>query len=386
MKRKNLINKNDIGGQSILEDIFHNYGVKQGPYITDNIKRNLDLGKKKYLFDKYTNINNDAEIKYKIARGEYNEIQDNINKENDRLFKYRNLNSNNLYKFLGVLGNTLKGIGSAGKNIFQGVKSTVESVSKGVLNTANIGKGVIIKTIVLLILIGLLIGALVWFFKSNDPNKTFDYSSDNTSMFFFQTNGGKKSIFTDIFNKIYNIIPEQYKINFNIFKNNINKFFGNDYKGINRETTNEGRFDGINHIKFQDEDKIVSMMKPNDIKWNVNFDNYPNIDFNKLPIDLKKNIFNSNLNEGFILEARGKQFANDTGSVFIYEMDENKYPFINSKTKANFYDLKNKIIDVNNYKYTDVPIRFEYKDGTYNYPDIQTMNNEYKKEKRKNEK
>jgi hypothetical protein len=387
MKRKNLNANNNKGGQSIVEDVFHNYGVKQGPYITDDIKRNIELGKKKYLFDKYTNINKDAEIKYKIARGEYNEIQDNINKENNRLFKYRKLNSENFNKRFELLRKTVNGIGSGFATTLSGIKSTIESLSRGVLNTGNIGKGVIIKTIVLLILIGLLIGALVWFFKSNDPNKTFDYSSDSTSMFFFKTDGGKTSLFTGMFNKINNIIPEQYKVNFNIFKNNINKFFGNDYNGINRETTNEGRYDGINHIKFQDEDKVISMMKPNDIKWNVNFDNYPNIDFNKLPNDLKKKIFDSDKDEGFKLEAVGEQFANDTGSVFIYKMDENKYPFTNSTTKANFYHLKNNNnINVNNYKYTDVPIAFKYENGSYKYPDIEKINNEYKKEKRKNEK
>ena len=55
MKRKNLKNR---GGQSIVEDVFQNYGVKQGPFITDNIKRNIDLNKTNYLKTKYKNIIN----------------------------------------------------------------------------------------------------------------------------------------------------------------------------------------------------------------------------------------------------------------------------------------------------------------------------------------
>lgn len=373
MKKKNLKNR---GGQSMVEDVFHNYGVKQGPYITDDIKRNIELGKEKYLNKKYKNINTDAEKQYNIARGQYNEIEDYLDKENNRLFKYRKLNSEKFFKTMGVVGGIFKGLGNATASLGNGLYNTVTSLGKGLGNTANIGKGVIIKTIVLLILIGLLIGALVWFFKSNDPNKTFDYSSDNTSMFFFQSSGAKTSLFTDMFNKINNIIPDKYKINFNIFKNNVNKFFGNDFSGTNRETISEGRYDGINHIKFNNEDKIISMMKPNDIKWNVKFDNYPNIDFNKLPEDVKKQIYDENRDEGFTITANGKQIGNDSGSIFIYEMTDNKNsPFDNSKTKANFYELKDKNINPNKYKYSDVPIDFEYnkEKGTFEYPNFQDI-------------
>ena len=352
MKKKNPIK----GGQSIVEDVFRNYGVKQGPYITDDIKRNIELGKKKYLLNKYKNINEKAEIYNKIAKGEYNILQDTIDKKNDRLFKYKKLAYDTRIK---IVNSASKIIGS----ILSGIGSFFKSLGTGVKNLGNIGKGVIIKTIVLLILIALLIGALVWFFKSNNPNNIFDYSNENTSMFFFKLDR-PPSLFTDMFNQINNIIPDRYKVNFNIFKNNINRVIGNDLNGIKRETIDQGRYDGINHIKFENDDKIISIMKPRDIKWNVNFDNYPNIDYNKLPNDVKTKIYDKK--EAFTLTATSTQLNNDTGSIFTYRMDDTKSPFQDitdeddkSKIKPNVYQLRNdKNINENQYKYKKVSIDF----------------------------
>lgn len=352
MKKKNPIK----GGQSIVEDVFRNYGVKQGPYITDDIKRNIELGKKKYLLNKYKNINEEAEIYNKIAKGEYNILQDTIDKKNDRLFKYKKLAYDTRIK---IVNSVSKIVGS----ILSGIGSFFKSLGTGVKNLGNIGKGVIIKTIVLLILIALLIGALVWFFKSNNPNNIFDYSNENTSMFFFKLDR-PPSLFTDMFNQINNIIPDRYKVNFNIFKNNINRVIGNDLNGIKRETIDQGRYDGINHIKFENDDKIISMMKPRDIKWNVNFDNYPNIDYNKLPNDVKTKIYDKK--EAFTLTATSTQLNNDTGSIFTYKMDDTKSPFQDitdeddkSKIKPNVYQLRNdKNINENQYKYKKVSIDF----------------------------
>lgn len=352
MKKKNPIK----GGQSIVEDVFRNYGVKQGPYITDDIKRNIELGKKKYLLNKYKNINEEAEIYNKIAKGEYNILQDTIDKKNDRLFKYKKLAYDTRIK---IVNSASKIIGS----ILSGIGSFFKSLGTGVKNLGNIGKGVIIKTIVLLILIALLIGALVWFFKSNNPNNIFDYSNENTSMFFFKLDR-PPSLFTDMFNQINNIIPDRYKVNFNIFKNNINRVIGNDLNGIKRETIDQGRYDGINHIKFENDDKIISIMKPRDIKWNVNFDNYPNIDYNKLPNDVKTKIYDKK--EAFTLTATSTQLNNDTGSIFTYKMDDTKSPFQDitdeddkSKIKPNVYQLRNdKNINENQYKYKKVSIDF----------------------------
>jgi len=352
MKKKNPIK----GGQSIVEDVFRNYGVKQGPYITDDIKRNIELGKKKYLLNKYKNINEEAEIYNKIAKGEYNILQDTIDKKNDRLFKYKKLAYDTRIK---IVNSASKIVGS----ILSGIGSFFKSLGTGVKNLGNIGKGVIIKTIVLLILIALLIGALVWFFKSNNPNNIFDYSNENTSMFFFKLDR-PPSLFTDMFNQINNIIPDRYKVNFNIFKNNINRVIGNDLNGIKRETIDQGRYDGINHIKFENDDKIISIMKPRDIKWNVNFDNYPNIDYNKLPNDVKTKIYDKK--EAFTLTATSTQLNNDTGSIFTYKMDDTKSPFQDitdeddkSKIKPNVYQLRNdKNINENQYKYKKVSIDF----------------------------
>lgn len=352
MKKKNPIK----GGQSIVEDVFRNYGVKQGPYITDDIKRNIELGKKKYLLNKYKNINEEAEIYNKIAKGEYNILQDTIDKKNDRLFKYKKLAYDTRIK---IVNSVSKIVGS----ILSGIGSFFKSLGTGVKNLGNIGKGVIIKTIVLLILIALLIGALVWFFKSNNPNNIFDYSNENTSMFFFKLDR-PPSLFTDMFNQINNIIPDRYKVNFNIFKNNINRVIGNDLNGIKRETIDQGRYDGINHIKFENDDKIISIMKPRDIKWNVNFDNYPNIDYNKLPNDVKTKIYDKK--EAFTLTATSTQLNNDTGSIFTYKMDDTKSPFQDitdeddkSKIKPNVYQLRNdKNINENQYKYKKVSIDF----------------------------
>jgi len=364
MKKKNPIK----GGQSIVEDVFRNYGVKQGPYITDDIKRNIELGKKKYLLNKYKNINEEAEIYNKIAKGEYNILQDTIDKKNDRLFKYKKLAYDTRIK---IVNSASKIIGS----ILSGIGSFFKSLGTGVKNLGNIGKGVIIKTIVLLILIALLIGALVWFFKSNNPNNIFDYSNENTSMFFFKLDR-PPSLFTDMFNQINNIIPDRYKVNFNIFKNNINRVIGNDLNGIKRETIDQGRYDGINHIKFENDDKIISIMKPRDIKWNVNFDNYPNIDYNKLPNDVKTKIYDKK--EAFTLTATSTQLNNDTGSIFTYKMDDTKSPFQDitdeddkSKIKPNVYQLRNdKNINENQYKYKKVSIDFVDDNNYDNYQNI----------------
>lgn len=371
MKKKNLIKK---GGQSIVEDVFRNYGVKQGPYITDDIKRNLVLGKKKYLLNKYKNINEEAEIYNKIAKGEYDTLQDTIDKKNDRLFKYKKLAYDTRIKIVNSAANIIK-------STLSGIFSFFKSLGSGTLSLANIGKGVIIKTIVLLILVALLIGALVWFFKSNNTNNIFDYSNENTSMFFFKLDR-PPSLFTDMFNQINNIIPDRYKVNFNIFKNNINRVIGNDLNGINRETIDNGRYDGINHIKFDDDDKIISMMKPRDIKWNVNFDNYPNIDYNKLPNHVKSKIYDKK--EAFTLTATSTQLNNDTGSIFTYRMNDTKSPFKDitdqddkSKIKPNVYELrKDTDINENLYKYKKVSIDFV--DDT-NYDTYENIKNSYEK-------
>jgi hypothetical protein len=172
--------------------------------------------------------------------------------------------------------------------------------------------------------------------------------------FYFKTN--RPSFMSTFTNTLSGFVPERYQTNFTAFKNSFNKTLGNDLTAnsrnkYNRENIgNKGRYDGIYHIKNDNRDNIFSTIKPGDIKWDLEINNYKNTDFFKLPSNIQ-DIYNkpeyTSVNIPVITE----------NGTYIYKLDNNAY-YGNNPAKK---------IKIENFPYTD--------DKSSIYGNIFTLNN-----------
>jgi hypothetical protein len=174
--------------------------------------------------------------------------------------------------------------------------------------------------------------------------------------FYFKTN--RPSFMSSFSNTLMGFVPERYQTNFTSFKNSFNKTLGNDLNAnsrnkYNRENIgNKGRYDGIYHIKYDNNDKIYSTIKPGDIKWDLEINNYKNSDFFKLPSNIQA-IYNTSNDTTVNIPVNVDK---DTG-IYSYKLDNNAY-FGSNPTKK---------INANNFPYTD--------DTSSIYGNIFTLNN-----------
>jgi hypothetical protein len=387
MKRK--------GGESLLENIIPIKNAnKKGIYIADDIEYNVRQGKKNELIKKYQDNLNEAKeevIRERLRKN--NELKEEENQIKKDVFLTKEKERTDKVKFfwitvIGNLFNFLFKILLLIIDLAKIVKNFIINIGSGIKNAGNIGDGVIIKTLLLiLLLIGMFFGFNYLFYKKELKNGDINslVSTDKAySSFLFKTE--TPSFFGNLSRSLLDNLPQEYKINYNIFKNKLNSFVGNDiYEiiGKKRGIITDGINDGIYHIKKQgDSGNTYSTLKPNDITIELNDKlsilKDENIDYNKLPDKIKEDYPIKSIIIPVILK-------ND---MWYYNIDKEKYfdgttdikstnPLYNNLFKGTemanefkFNKIKALIYNNKNVSKNNIDNMFNYINSKYIYPDI----------------
>jgi len=411
MRKKTLIKnyKKKKGGESFISNII---GDKQGPLIPENITNEVDKGNKQVLLNKYKRIKEDAEKEYIRVKQLYDD--DQINAENaskrfwnfiikvigpvlSKLIIYFGYSINLLLKIIEKIIVFSRYIIDFIRSFFWTFKTIIIDILKS--------RGIILVFLIFIIVIIIIISLI---YGGGMPNP-FQGNNifQNTSAQITSFNQLKpESPYSILSKQLQNLIPipDEYSNQFNKFKNDFYKFFGKDtiLEDINtsdRETIKEGRYDSIYHIKKSDEiniDKIYNIIKPKSITITHDIINQNNIDYYKLPENIKKedkyNINNYSINVDISSNTSGK-FYYDMDNAYYYSNTDvtkkeikkintnNLSPFITSTIKNSddiiytSYNIRH--IPIENYLYTDIDILnpkvkknmlFKYENNKYNYP------------------
>jgi hypothetical protein len=395
--------KTKKGGTSFLENIGFKNINKKGIYIADDVDYNIRQGKKDDLIKKYEDNLNEAreKVKYEKEAKERKDIDERIQNEKDRLtIEERKLRTNKRQYFFTflfkIVGNSISHFFKYGfkfiyflEKLFTKLWKIICDICSGLGKSFNIGQGVIIKTIILiLIIIAIFFSVNAFIHKKGSGNTPTDninnlVSTDkNYSSFLINTN--TPTLFGKMSNSFYNAIPDDYKIQFNFFKNKFNSIIGNDiYElvGTPREELKHGNNDGIYHIKKNDDDKnTYTSLKPKEIEIPISsISTLTNTDYNNLSDKLKEiySIDNpiiipiKNENDIWIYDIDNIKFKGNNDTIKKYFND--KYISFLEKTD-NINEFKIKKIKSNIYNNDDKSISsimnkiFSYKDGKYIYP------------------
>ena len=320
---------------------------KEGSFIPENIKYEVKMGHDNSLLDEYKIRKENANKEYDIIFDKYKQEQDEI----DKGFEKKNKSSLYWLKVETFIFNIIKSIFSSANTLFNNFYKVITSLGKAffvsfklgidtVFKFANIGNGAIIKTIILILIILFCIGATIGFFSNPNNVSKFDFNNSTNMDFYFKTN--TPSFMSTFSNTLIGFIPEQYQTNFTAFKNSFNKTLGNDLpansrnKYIRENIGNKGRYDGIYHIKYNDENTIYTTIKPGNIKWNLDINNYKNTDFFKLPSNIQ-NIYNTSNYTSVNIPVKTEN------GIYVYKLDDSAY----------FGDNPSKKINNLNFPYTD---------------------------------
>jgi len=383
------------GGRTTLEKII---GVEsEGPFISDNITQKVEKYQGTNLKEEYKLRKELAEQNYKIANEQFENEGDKIDKIQDRRYKYDKLHSDDFFRkfalFIKALGSilytSLKYIFKIGKEIVNKLRDTLKLIGGGAKNIGELipkfldQRGAIVKFILLLIFIALLLGAVIGFFGTKG-SPTLGKATNSSKMDVF-VNMKPKSFLTNFSDSFNSMIPDKYKIQFTSFRNNFNRFLGNDVIGNSidnqpREFITEGRYNGITNIKVStDKEQIYNLYKPNDKIMEIDIDLYKNsgIDFYKLPISiqekiLKKNNSNGKFNYKFNVQ---EKITNDGRTKYAYVFNDSSIPIETDINLVNNFNINSKPIKPIRITEKDIEknktrLMFEYTNGNFSYPNI----------------
>ncbi len=328
--------KTNKGGKSFLENLpyIKDNVNRYGPFIADDVDYAIRNKSDKELLDKYEKEVEDANIKIIQAK----EKKDRSDKENELLNeKERNdierkkliqqkrehewdVISGILFRFFEFSGRIINFFTNYGGSF---IKNLLDFIAK----FGNIADGAVIKILLCILIIVALFFGISAFFGSKSPNENINRNigelgntNKNFNSFLIKTES--KSFFKDVGNYFTNLVPEEYQVSFNKFRNATNKLVGNDIMtidGVPREVITEGRNDGIYHIKLpNDPTYTYTTIKPMNINLNISdIRNIPDADFNKLPLKIQNEY---SIENNYILEAE----TEDRSGLWYYNADNIK--------------------------------------------------------------
>jgi len=398
------------GGRTTLENII---GLSdEGPLITENLYQRVKKHKGTDLKDEYKMRKEIKDAEYKIAHDEFKDEEERNFVLADKQFKYNKLHKDDfmnkmklivysiggIFKFFGELIpkliNTAKDIGlKIGSMVGNGAFNTY----KGALGIFDIGRGAVVKFLLLLLFIALIIGA-AFGFSGNRGGGNMSGARNNNN-FKLLVSQKDNSIFGQLTSSLDSMIPDAYKIQFTGFRNSFNKMVGNDtvanlIDNQPRETINTGRYNGITNVKKNnDNERIYNIFRPSNKTLTIDLDSYKetDIDFYKLPKGVQDDILN--IENGIKLNKIGDnnkyEFnfivktakTTDGREKYKYEMNSNAtIPIETDRTLQNYFNIISKPINPisitqkdyeknrNNLMFNFVDNKFEYpKDDFYKY-------------------
>lgn len=351
------------------ENFINNLIKVEGRFIPDNIEQAVISGRKTELIDKYRRKKDIAEKQAIETKQAYDERQKNLEIEENRGLKreiLQNQKNGENIKIAAVGFNWLfKNLKSLVSIVFNFFKEAFFGVSKGIsefIITLSKSNSPVIKLICLAIIILAVIGLLFAAFGSGSSNK-FDFKNSTSMDIFTETK--LPTMGSYISSGFTNMMPEKYRISFNSMYNNFQKAMGNDVIGNSidnqlRETTNDGSWDDIYHLKKDGSNYVYSIIKPGKITFDVNMNDYPDSDYFKLPINVRKKIFDPNGSNSINIPAKEDQKTGRYnfkfkdgyyGTIEANRVDTKKAPFIDDDTRNDYY-ISNSI-PINDYTFTD---------------------------------
>jgi len=350
------------GGKTFLEKTLGN--IFEGSLVADNVYDNIKRKKGTELLNEYKLRKDIAQLDYEIAQGRKDHSDELNEKLKDRNFKYDKLNSQNLNYRLKLFGDILnsiwKGIGFIINKFkdflilipryFVVIRDTIYGLINLIRGIIGVGQGAIVKVIILIILLILIIVGIASIFgNSSNSNSSI---LNKVSLNVFTTT--ETPSFTMKFNSILkSFIPESIIRQFNNINDRFNKILGKDIKATsinrkNRENINEGRYNGITNIKIEnDNERIYSIIKPKEEQIiEIKLEDYKenNIDFNKIPNKIQKDILKNN--NIIKIEFKLDKFKKNNNEIYRYLLKDKENNILeNDKNIINKYNIKSK--DVN---------------------------------------
>lgn len=396
------------GGKTTFENFI---GLNdEGPLVTENLYQRVKEHKGEDLKKEYKMRKDIKDDEYKIAHDEFKDQEERNFVLADKKFKYEKLHKDDFHRkiklFFSVIGKSIHGIKDVilkllnfGKDMSAKMASMVGT---GVKNTAdlgqkflNLGTGAIVKFILLLIFIALFFSLAFGLGGTKGGNMS---AANNNRKFGILSVNGDNSFLGSLSTSLNDMIPVNYKMQFTSFKNSFNKFLGNDIVGNlidnqPRETTSDGRYNGITNIKKinDNSDRIYNIFKPSDKELIIDLNLYSNdsdIDFYKLPEGIrneilakangikanKKNKDSNDLKYKFDFIVTSKQMP-DGREKYIYNFNSsNNIPLTNDKSLNNHFNIisiptEGVSMTKKDYEKNRNNLMFSFKDNKYIYPD-----------------
>ena len=401
--------KQKKGGKTFVEKLLGK--TIEGPFIADDINYNIKKNRSVALKEEYKLRKELADEDYKLAENKLKNEEDKNQKIADRDFKYNKLNQDNFNFKLKLFWDFLVTIASAIKDsiakffnflmktfgtvIIPGGKVIFDIFIKifmAFVELFNSGQGAIIKLLVLIVIIGICVGIGFALFSPSAGGTSINKVTDRTNMDVF-VKMDQPSLLSGFSTSLNNLVPDSYKIQFTSFKNMINKAIGNDIvaKSINNkpreDIKDEGRYNGITNVRIDESSRIYSILQPKEKTWEIKLNDYENIDFHKLPDEVKVDILKTKANRAFVdgdINEYQLKYKFNVGTVvnntnngevkrYRYKLNADNIPIKIDNNLINNFDIQeikiepititNKDVDKNKDK-----LMFSFEKGKFTYP------------------
>lgn len=401
--------KQKKGGKTFVEKLLGK--TIEGPFIADDINYNIKKGRSVALKEEYKLRKELADEDYKLAENKLKNEEDKNQKIADRDFKYNKLNQDNFnfklklfWNFLVTIASSIKDsiakffnflINTFGTVIIPGGKALFDIFIKifmTIVELFNVGQGAIIKLIVLIVIIAICIGIGFALFSPSAGGTSINKVADKTSLDVF-VKMDQPSLLSAFSGSLNNLVPDSYKIQFTSFKNMINKAIGNDIvaKSINNkprdDIKDEGRYNGVTNIRIDNSSRIYSILQPKEKLWEIKLNDYENIDFHKLPDEVKIDILKTKANRSFVngdINDYQLKYKFNVGTVvnntnngevkrYRYELNTDNIPIKIDNNLINNFDVKETKIDPITITNKDIDrdkdkLMFSFNNGKFTYP------------------
>jgi hypothetical protein len=401
--------KQKKGGKTFVEKLLGK--TIEGPFIADDINYNIKKGRSVALKEEYKLRKELADEDYKLAENKLKNEEDKNQKIADRDFKYNKLNQDNFNFKLRLFWDFLITIASAIKDsiakffnflmktfgtvIIPGGKAIFDIFIKifmAIVELFNLGQGAIIKLLVLIVIIGICVGIGFMLFSPSSGGTSINKVADKTSLDVF-VKMDQPSLLSGFSGSLNNLVPDSYKIQFTSFKNMINRAIGNDIvaKSINNkpreDIKNEGRYNGVTNIRIDNSSRIYSILQPKEKLWEIKLNDYENIDFHKIPDEVKVDILKTKANRSFVdgdINNYQLKYKFNVGTVvnntnngevkkYRYELNTDNIPIKIDNNLINNFDIKEIKIDPITITNKDIDrdkdkLMFSFNNGKFTYP------------------
>jgi len=375
------------GGKTFLEKTLGK--VYEGSMVADNISDNIRRKKGTQLLDEYKLRKDIAQLDYDIAQGRKDHSDDLNEKLKDRNFKYDKLNSSNFNYRLRLFGDVLNAFWRFIGFIFSKIqfvfdklpvylsffRDTLILLLNLIRGFIGVGQGALVKVLILImIFVGIAMGISNALGSSSNPA-----IDKKTSLNEFTTTP-TPSIGSYLNSTIKSFIPDSFTREMNNINSRINNIFGNDIKAnsvnrIKRDEITDGRYNGTTNVRIKDDNnKIHSIIKPKPY-LNIpvgDLNSYPNIDYNKLPDFIKKDLIsssNSKYSDNIKFELKTK--IKDKNEYYIYKVVGSGTNILeNDKNEINKFNVKSGEPDIIKIKDKEKHLyMFDVKDDKFVYPE-----------------